>query len=308
LENSRIQTVGAPTVAELSDHQRAASHLLVDGAFNINSTSVEAWKALLASFLGVTVNSLDGAVFQDDAASPIVRTAYPLTTAVASGVAANTPSAFTGFRSLDATEIDALAHSIVEQVKTRGPFVSLADFVNRSPRPVSLQAGAVTGAAAKPWQLSGALQAAIEKSGINSGFYGIDDVSGTRLSVDAGEGTDIYKDTISTIFYYREYNRDAMEISLATNAPGFLSQADLLARFGGCIQARSDTFKVRCYGDVKDELTDEVIAKAWGEAVVQRLPEKVNGTDAVLGDPVAGTSFGRRFRIVDFRWLSEDEI
>lgn len=307
LSNTHLLAPEDPSHADLSNHITVASRLVVDGGFNINSTSVEAWKAVLASCYGVTVDSQDSVSYKQDDASPIVRTPYPLTTAVGSGAVASSAEAFTGFRSLSSGQVTTLAESIVEQVKIRGPFASLADFVNRSPIPFSLKDGAITGTSAKPWQLKGALQAAIDDAGINSGFYGMDS-GGTRLSVSEAEAITVYPDAINSDVYYSEFTRDAMAISLAANAPGFLSQADLLARIGGFICSRSDTFKIRGYGEVKDQIHGDVVAQIWCEAVVQRVPNQVDGTNVASGDPLAGLHFGRQFRVVDFRWLIADEI
>jgi hypothetical protein len=54
----------------------------------------------------------------------------------------------------------------------------------------------------------------------------------------------------------------------------------------------------------------EVQARAWCEAVVQRTPEPVypdhSGLNPELDDN--RVDFGRRFRIVSFRWLSRGEV
>ena len=80
---------------------------------------------------------------------------------------------------------------------------------------------------------------------------------------------------------------------------------------GSGLVARSDTFTVRSYGESKD-VNGKVLARAWCEAVVQRTPEPVVPDD-ITGmnpkDPQENqTDFGRRFRIVSFRWLSADEV
>jgi hypothetical protein len=60
-----------------------------------------------------------------------------------------------------------------------------------------------------------------------------------------------------------------------------------------------------------------VVARAWCEAVVQRVPEYVVEKAANGNDPwdspatatlhPANQSFGRRFEIRSFRWLAENE-
>jgi hypothetical protein len=59
-----------------------------------------------------------------------------------------------GYRRLDPDKVRELAEEVVREVRERGPFLSLAEFINR--RPESGEAGR-----------SGALQVALEKAGIN---------------------------------------------------------------------------------------------------------------------------------------------
>ncbi|MEM7603697.1 MAG: hypothetical protein AAF357_20075 [Verrucomicrobiota bacterium] len=64
-----------------------------------------------------------------------------------------------------------------------------------------------------------------------------------------------------------------------TALPGYVMQGDVLQALGPIMTARSDTFRIRAYGDkvVVPRGTDDKIlrARAWCEAVVQRLPEPV---------------------------------
>jgi len=74
---------------------------------------------------------------------------------------------------------------------------------------------------------------------------------------------------------------------------------------------RGDTFVIRTYGEAKDS-KGKVTARAYAEAVVQRVPEYVDPTDRpsthVDSASPANQAFGRRMNIVSFRWLSENEI
>ena len=101
--------------------------------------------------------------------------------------------------------------------------------------------------------------------------------------------------------------------------PGWLTQADILQAIAPALAARSDTFVIRTYGEVVDPVNSPaapaepvVKGRAWCEAVVQRLPEFMDNTDRpTLSQSNANPqnkAFGRRFRIVSFRWLSPHDI
>ena len=83
-----------------------------------------------------------------------------------------------------------------------------------------------------------------------------------------------------------------------------LTQADIVSALAPFLRARSDTFTVRSYGEIVNPVTAEVAGKAWLEATVQRVPETVDGGDI---QKAAGV-FGRRFKIISFRWLSPSDI
>jgi len=91
-----------------------------------------------------------------------------------------------------------------------------------------------------------------------------------------------------------------------------VDQADILRNFAEQLTPRGDTFVIRTYGDSLSE-NGEVIARAWCEAVVQRVPEYLDTQDenetkqADLQSP-ENIRFGRRFKIVSFRWLNADEV
>jgi hypothetical protein len=84
-----------------------------------------------------------------------------------------------------------------------------------------------------------------------------------------------------------------------------LTQADILGALAPYLRARSDTFLIRSYGEVLNPTTSDVAGKAWLEATVQRFPEVVTASDSL--EQPAG-AFGRRFKIVSFRWLSSSDI
>ena len=87
-----------------------------------------------------------------------------------------------------------------------------------------------------------------------------------------------------------------------------LTQADLLTATAPYLRTRSDTFLVRSYGEYINPATQQAAGRAWAEATVQRFPETVNPSDSILQPNAASDSFGRRFKIISFRWLTESDI
>ncbi len=256
---------------------KLTKYLLVDGAFNVNSTSQAAWKAFLTSVKEQQLFDSNGTAQKKT--HPFGTLGYAVKEATS-----GTEGDWNGFRDLTDAQMDSLAQAIVVEVKARGPFLNMADFVNRRPNSSDTTHRAV-----------GALQAAIDKSGINDRFEAAGRaITPTDLPTLAGRNTLNSEPTAAR----------------AIGAAGYLSQAAVLTAFGSQITVRGDTFLIRTYGDHRDE-AGNILAKAWCEAVVQRTPEYVDQTnppEASVGLTPANTEFGRKFNIVSFRWLSPDEI
>ncbi|MFD0892885.1 hypothetical protein KBB96_15795 [Luteolibacter ambystomatis] len=265
--------------ADLSDFHRAASRLAIDGAFNVNSTSVAAWKAVLGGTRG-TSTSAESTIFPRLLNAPAGEWK--------TGTAANGKEAWGGSRILDDGEVGRLAEAIVTEVKKRGPFLSLSDFVNRR------LAKDDTGKA-------GALEAAIRSAGLNSSFEQAYPLVRDKLKD--------YADTLDNIPDGTRLDPQLMPSSKAWGAPAYLTQADILQPLGPQLSARSDTFVIRSYGDSRSS-SGTIEARAWCEAVVQRLPEPVTPDSTGLNplDPGGRNDFGRRFIITGFRWLNSSDI
>lgn len=264
----------------LTDFHRAAYQLMLRGAFNVNSTRVEAWKALLGSTRPTG--------YGGEGMAPFPRVLDPQEGAWQDGDSAEGDKAWAGYRELDKEELAKLASAIVRQVKARGPFVSLADFVNRR-------------LAANETGRTGALQAAIEDAGLN-------DALTEAWPLDNGSSLPNYAhpDHIADATRMEQTLKPA---SKAWGAASYLTQADLLQVLGPALSARSDTFVIRAYGDSVDA-SGKVRSRAWCEAVVQRTPVPIAPDESGLNSALAGKpgDFGRRFNITTFRWLSPDEI
>ncbi len=270
---------GNPATA--ANSRRASQNLLAEGAFNINSTSVEAWKAVFSSLKNVPVAT------ESSPTAPYARTLYPKSTGGSSGAGTGlSANSWNGFRDLTRDNIQALAEEMVLQIRKRGPFLSLSDFVNRR----------LTPSASDPHRmgLSGALQAAIDR------------VVNQRNDVTAP----LNALTLTTVSNSFQENAYILSNGLA-GFPGYLLQADVLSALGATLTARSDTFTIRTYGDAVNPATGEVTGRAWCEAVVQRLPDYVEPSLAATATPAVNSinaKFGRRFHVVSFRWLSPEDI
>ena len=297
------------------DPEKVARNLLLNGSFNINSTSVEAWVAVLSGLQGKML-LVDGK-FKEISETPFARFISLIGKSVGGfgSAADNAGDDGNGWRwyvEANEDEIRKLAESMVEQVKKRGPFMSMGDFVNRR------LAKGNNGQA-------GALQAAIDDSKINRSRAGSFGDTGA-----SNPDTSRYPNLFST-----------GEKTDKKGVPGYVTQGDILANVGSAFSARSDTFTIRAYGDISG-VTGTPEARAWCEAVVQRVPEffvpqedeNEEMIDSVKflenyrdrqpdGQPKnhvlekwerneklspVNALFGRRYKIISFRWLSQDEI
>ncbi len=267
------------TAEKLTNFHQAARHLMVDGAFNVNSTRVEAWKALLGS------TRKSG--FGSEGKVPFPRVLDPADGAWKNGDAAFSDAVWSGFRELDSDEIHRLAEAIVVEVKARGPFLSLADFVNR--RLAENQTGRM-----------GALQSAIENAGLNSGLVGAYPLSNTGSLPDYKHPENIPDAT--------RMEQTLKPDSKTWGAPAYLTQADVLQVIGPVLSARSDSFVIRAYGDAVDG-GGKIQARAYCEAVIQRTPKPMAPDASGLNSRHNGQTndFGREFIITSFRWLAPDE-
>lgn len=321
---------------ELKDGKAAASHLLIDGAFNINSTDKNAWKVLLSSSKYLShpndSSSSQNAYFPRSTGQPEAGRNPPT---------GNDEDSFSGYRRLTDEQIDALAGEIVKQVRLRGPFVSISHFINRCLTPADSEKGRMLGR-------SGALQAAIDESGVNisaragnqSIFTSIDMAeeplalkvySGSSLGAPDFEGTAASKNLTGPLWAPKSRGGNPGSVASiysngefisqpelrkeqgyrSTGIPGWLTQADVLQVIGTALSARSDTFRIRAYGDAVDA-NGKVLSRAWCEAIVQRTASYVDASDAPTerGKQLeeVNLNFGRRMKLVSFRWLSPDEI
>ncbi len=338
--------------AQPDSQSRLARNLLLEGSFNVNSASKEAWRALLFASRGKSV-SYDG-TYEDYIRNPESFPINPLKTpriGVADFSAGNARTPFPrfsmplgpcadqtgreedywrGFRALTDAQIDALAEEIVKEVKRRGPFLSLGEFVNRR---VALRGAGPTdwfaaqaGRAASSSTISdekpetrGALQSAIDRTNVNARFsspgrtYSVSELTASDPSLPAMDNQYLANPALAN-FPADSSNK----VAKAYGSNGFLMQADILNVVGSFLSVRGDTFTLRCMGE-----SPKGDARAYCEVVIQRLPEYMRHIPELTATSGPGDvpelnwgalthptnkSLGRRFRVVSFRWLSPNEL
>ena len=263
-------------------HRLAAAHLMAEGGFNINSTSVEAWTAVLSAAKKKRPVAMPGGTSlkaEPPGGHVISRNPNPTAADVTEA------SRWLGYSELTDAQIRELAVAVVRQVKKRGPFRSLGEFVNRRLTSVTSE---------EDMALYGAIQAALEDPAvsINAAYRGAGkeiaaaDIAGTNHPFPAAAHGSRYQGT-----------------------PAYINQADILTPIAPIIQARSDTFVVRGYGEARSPDGSRILARAWCEAVVQRVPDYLDPAADPTETPYANLQspvnrlFGRRFHITSFRWL-----
>ena len=156
----------SPPAAGEEPYRLSGSMLTVDGAFNVNSMSIKAWTSFLMGLKDSDVPTLDPLSptrpnnLENDTDTPVASLLGAAggkidETQIASPLE---PTQWLGFRSLKDTQVESLAEEIVNQVREYGPFLSIADFVNRRPDGSTAEA------------LVGPLQAAIDATDINAPY------------------------------------------------------------------------------------------------------------------------------------------
>lgn len=272
-----------------------ASRLEVEGMFNVNSTSIKAWRALLghARDQKIPYSRPDGTI----GLSNFTNYAISRTNVAGDRAAGEAPQVageyadtteFTGHRVFTADMLDALAENVVEQVRVRGPFLSLSEFVNRQLSTDNKLA------------LAGAIQTALNQltaDGSLNPFHNIQNESVASLADPPGPDGYVL--------------REAAVGHNTYGLPGWTRQADVLRPLAPILTVRDDTFTIRAYGDARS--TDgKVIARAWCEAIVQRIRDFPDSSDApdITTQPSARANqiFGRQFKLLSFRWLNPNEV
>ena len=282
--------------------KRMASVLGIKGPFNVNSDSIDAWKAMLTSLRDEQLLGWNMDNRSPNGKTGFSRFGLPIygdgQVSGGGGIDVAGQVRWAGFRALTDDEIEELATGIVAGIRQRGsedgaPSLTLGEFVNRR-----------LGGASALHVMEGIIQKAISDSRINDDAHNVDSkklTGSANPSALNGLATPAARSGYSSKTGFS-----------GDGAPSMLTQGDVLMALAPVITVRGDTFRIRAYGESKNP-EGEIVAKAWCEAIVQRLPEYLDTSDAPEVKPenlqsLANERFGRRFNITSFRWLSPEEV
>jgi len=301
---------------------RIAAHLKVTGQFNVNSQSTVAWRALLGHLRAQEVPCLPpGAMttVAEAADNPLSRMQVSPERAASGG---GMSRAVLGFAALTDTQLDRLAEEIVSQVRLRGPFLSLSEFVNRrlaeaDGTDTDLSLGGTLAMALRKLESVAATHPAAGARAYGKDVSTYDGLRAVGLLPPAAINYNLpgarnfalgeWTDTLG-----RYTHPKAAEGNSNFGVPGWPRQADLLRPLAPVIAVRDDTLVVRACG-VAGRVT------VWCEMILVRTPDYVDSRvpawEGPHGDAVAiGTvglvnaSLGRRYRVAGFRWLAPGEL
>ncbi|PHX58349.1 MAG: hypothetical protein CK522_04625 [Opitutia bacterium] len=291
----------ATTRAMVADHRRIAGATCTDGAFNVNSTSIEAWMTILASSKKIAIGKLAA-----DKPSETQNARYPRAArgADVSDYNYKTPfgnkSAWSGLATLDDDQIRLLAKSIVDETRYRltnnhrnqvnmqpsldvhapvvfrgqtvpVPYIGLAQFVNRW----------LCGAE-KFLAYAGCLQNAITRADVDGANLSNRSAAPAPVSSIGAQGSRttagmvpwIDPNYVDNIILTDPRSKGTNRAHMHQASPASLMQSDILSVIGSALTTRSDTFTIRAYGDVSERPGSNVsLGSCWVEAVVQRTPE-----------------------------------
>ncbi|MDR0445051.1 MAG: hypothetical protein LBG98_02075 [Puniceicoccales bacterium] len=229
LLNPRLQTwKSGEDLSSLPDRWNfLAAKLYIQGAFNIHSTSVVAWFSVLCGSYDVWEKGISFGRF---------------------------PVKDIGRVRLSREQLWHLSERIVVEIKNRGVFTGLADFVNRK--------RIERGAERSEQGIKGALQSAIDTA-LHAG----------EARIISGRNCDAFDD-------------EAVSGDRHFGEPGYLTQADLLQSLGTFLTARGDTFIIHVYAELQNTSKGRdhgIRADVRAQRMLDEMDDPVKGRKFVLG-------------------------
>lgn len=276
----------AITIADLTAavDGRSSKYLLQSGAFNVNSASAPAWGAILRS---VRFDAAKPFTYVNaDSASGTGADSNP-----AAWAGANTPFLRFAHSAQEVYKADDDYEQSTTSITATGPVINTPLF-RRGIR--SLDATQITA-------FANAIVANIKVKHADSGpFRSMEEF--LNLSSRLGDQSVIEKAIADA----------GLNSAVPEFSSQWLTQGDIMTALAPVLFPRSDTFVIRSYGEAVNPATGATEGRAWCEATVQRVPEYFDKTQ-FEETPPAGLNplnrrYGRRFKVISFRWLTRSDI
>jgi hypothetical protein len=294
IANTQLVYYEKPTLTEIREQtisesgiegdafEAAASHLLIDTPFNVNSTSRIAWQAVLSGFRNQAVQGVDtgkSKSYTDDG-TPYVDHFVP---------SGKMDDLYAGHRRLSDEQLNNLSENIVEEIRERGVAKSLGGFINRD------LAG----------EDNNLKMSRIDEAIVNAQINSSSETVATTIEQD-----DIYPlDSPSYKPAAHAFGNSIVE-ETGAGLPGYFKQQDILRPLAPVMTTRGDTFVIRAYGESIDPITKSVTGRAWCEVTLQRTPDYLNKETPAWTFPptdAINSKYGRSFSIINFRWLNNED-
>ena len=302
LLNSRLILFDPDRNLNLDDlrSEDSARHFLISGAFNINSTSLSAWKALLSSSNlrnWKYRNSNDEVRMRDRLWNAFFRLPF--------GADRNVSRRSFGDELVKYPAEYFSGYPAISNVQKREWFKLKLEQDNPATEfAPSWSLGVRELTDEEVDQLAEKIVDRIRAKG--EPFRSIKEFLNDPSGGDAGPLQEAIDATSLNSLQDADYLNSPPSDRIPRHATAFLSQADVVRSIASFASTRSDTFLIRAYGDTQNRVTGEIEGRAWCEALAQRVPTLVDGIE---GDIMAkADSFGRRFRVLYFRWLDASDI
>jgi hypothetical protein len=294
LANTQLVYYGKPTATELLEQtvsesgkvadafEAAASHLLIDTPFNVNSTSSIAWQAVLSGFRNQVVQGVDSGKSKSytDDGTPYIDHFVP---------SGKKDDLYAGHRRLSDEQLNNFSENLVEEIRDRGVAKSLGSFINRD----------LAGAG------NNLKMSRIDEAIVNAEINSSSETVATTIWQ-----SDIYPLDAPGYKPAAHAFGNSIVKEAGAGLPGYFKQQDILRPLAPVMTTRGDTFIIRAYGESIDPITKSVTGRAWCEVTLQRNPDYLNEeTPAWTFPPTDAISskFGRSFSIIDFRWLNSED-
>ena len=286
--------------------QTAAARYHVNGAFNLNSTSVEAWKTALS---GINLYDWTYRMFETRSAitRPFVQNAvfrfshhadrtykHPYTDNIDNYPEISQQQRGNWYRK--EWQPDWAAAFTTGMRELRGGYDNKNLYANENDviDDVSELAEAIVALLKQRGEPYASIEDLLTE--------GVDPASGASQPL-LQEAIDMTR--INTVSQNNYKNSNNFLERFPRYSPSFVTQADLISVLAPYSQVRGDTFVIRAAGRVAG-ITEGSSSTKYCEAVIQRKVSPV--ANSVASSPSTPGVFGRQFEIIDFRWLDAEEI